>query len=179
VGYFDNRDFNPGKYKAQLPYEAFKRITRADGFWAAKQIAAFRDEDIRAMMAPGKLSSKEDADFIAQTLIERRDMIVQYWFSQATPLDDFQIQSGKLVFKNLAEPYGIKNSEAGAYRASLLNEKGKKIQDLAVDASGIAIDAGWFQSGSQARIEIQGAEKAAPVRVTFSANEVLEIRHLD
>jgi len=68
VGNFDNRYFRPEKFKTQLPYYAFKDLTRADAFWAAKIIMTFTDEDIRAMVRAGELSDSKDADYIADVL---------------------------------------------------------------------------------------------------------------
>ncbi len=174
VGYFDNRDFKPGEYKIQLPYEVFKRVTRADGFWAAKQIMAFSDEDIRAMVSAGTLSSQEDAAYISSTLIERRNLIAQYWFSQSAPLDDFQIQGGKLTFKDLAVQYQFVKAEERAYSAALLDAKGKKVRDLAIDASGVALDG--VNPDSVIEIRVNGSPF---VRVQASAEAAVSVRHQD
>jgi len=84
VGYFDNRYFDAGKFKTQLPYFAFKDLSRADGFWAAKIIMSFTDDDIRSIVETGKYSDPEDAEEVANVLIERRDLIGKYWFDQPT-----------------------------------------------------------------------------------------------
>lgn len=179
VGYFDNKEFQPEKYKEQLPYEAFKRLTRADGFWAAKQIMAFRDDELRAIVSEAKYSSSEDADYIAQVLAERRDLIGKYWFAQTTPLDDFQVQSGKLLFKDLAVVYGFEASGKRSYSAFLLNHKGKKIKEVSINESGVVIDPAWLQDDGSATLEIQTNKDAAFVRVTFSSDQVLAVWHQD
>ncbi len=166
VGYLDNREFKPGKYKNQLPYESFKRVTRADGFWAAKQIAAFSDEDIRTMVSAGKLTSSEDAEFISKNLIERRDLITQYWFSMAAPLDDFSVESGKLVFKDLAKP------AASVYYVTALNEKNKAVKSWTVNEPRINVD-------SNQTLEVRTSENGPFVRVAVNADNVLSVRHED
>ncbi|HRK62705.1 MAG TPA: hypothetical protein PLY88_09210 [Candidatus Omnitrophota bacterium] len=174
VGYFDNRDFKPAEYKIQLPYEVFKRVTRADGFWASKQIMAFSDEDIRTLVSAGKFSSKEDADYVSKTLIERRDLIAKYWFSQSAPLDDFKAQRGKLTFKDLAVQSQFEKAETRNYQAVLLDAKGKKIKDLDVDASGVALEGVTADSVIEIRVN------ASPyVRVQVSADDVVSVRHQD
>ncbi len=167
LGYLDNNQFDAGKYKVQLPYESFKRVTRADGFWAAKQIAAFSDDDIRAMVLAGKLSSPEDAELIAKTLIERRSLIVQYWFSKSSPLDDFKVEAGKLVFKDLSN-----KASAGSYVVSLLNEKNKAIKTWTVNEPQVSVEANQT-------LEIRTTEKSPFVRVRVSADSVLSIHHED
>jgi hypothetical protein len=101
VGYFNNSYFEPEKFKTELPGYAFKDLTRADAFWAAKIIKSFTNEDIQAMVSAGKLSDPKDAEYLTTTLLNRRDLIAKYWFSQASPLDDFNLQGGKLTFVDL------------------------------------------------------------------------------
>lgn len=167
VGYLDNRYFQPKKYKVQLPYDTFKRITLADGFWAAKQIAAFSDDNIRTMVAAGKLTSKADEEFISKTLIERRDAIVQYWFSMTAPLDDFNMEGGKLVFKDLSASAG-----ARTYSVTALNEKNKAAKTWTVNEPRILVD-------SNQVLEIRTSEKAPFVRVAINSGNVVSVRHQD
>ena len=55
----DNQDelFDPARYKTEFPYEAFRVVTRADGFWAAKLLMSFSDGDIRAMVKAGQVET--------------------------------------------------------------------------------------------------------------------------
>ncbi|HXV27472.1 MAG TPA: hypothetical protein VD913_00760, partial [bacterium] len=147
IGYFDNRDFDPGKFKTQLPYYAFKDVTRADGFWAAKIIMNFSDEDIHAMVKAGELSRPEDANYIAKTLIERRDMIGRFWFEKANPLDDFDVVNQRLVFKDLAVVYGFYPAAGSTYSVDVIGKqggKGKKITTLNIQEAAIALDPSWL-----------------------------------
>lgn len=177
VGYLDNRLFDAGKYKAQLPYEAFKRLTRADGFWAAKQIAAFRDDDIRAVVSAGQYSASEDADYIAKTLIERRDLIAQYWFSHSAPLDDFRVEGNKLVFKDLAVEYGYAKPEERNYIVKLLNAKGKVFQTALVNETALALKNS--QQSAPETVEIRTSENGPYVRVSFNGDGIVSVRHQD
>jgi len=135
AGYFDNRYFDPGRYKTQLPYFPFKDLTRSDGFWAAKQIVKFTDEEIRQIVSTGEYSDPKAQETIAQTLIERRDLIGRYWFKQANPLDDFQLfESGngyELRFEDLAVRYHFEPEGASTYRLDVVAPEGKKGQHLA------------------------------------------------
>lgn len=127
VGYFDNRRFDPAKYKTQLPYYAFKDLSRADGFWAAKIVTAFSDEDIRSLVKAGKLSNPQDEKYLADTLIERRDLIGKYWFGKVNPLDNFEVQGGdRLVFDDLAVEHGFASQEGTTYHVEAVNVQGQK-----------------------------------------------------
>jgi hypothetical protein len=130
VGYFDNKHFDPGDWKTQVPYHAFKDLTAADGYWAAKIVMSFRDEHIDALVDSGKLSDREAIDSLKTILKERRDMIGRYWFSKSAPLDGFEIAQGPtgpvVRFTDLMKHYGLDGSPARyryrIHRSSLRGE---------------------------------------------------------
>ena len=116
LGYFDNREFDPGKWKGQVPYHAFKDLTSSDGYWAAKQIMAFKDEDVKTVVDAGQLSDASTRETLIKTLVERRDLIGRYWFRRSVPLDWFEVSkdaSGiKVEFTDLMIHYGLDASPA-------------------------------------------------------------------
>src|SRR4029453_7404850 len=98
VGLFDASSFDPLQWKPEAPNPAFLMMDSADAFWAAKQVASFTDDEIRAIVETGKLRNKPAPDWIANGLINRRDKIAQAWFSKILPLDRFRVTDGRLVF---------------------------------------------------------------------------------
>ena len=74
----------------------------ADAFWAAKQVAAFTDDEIRALVKTGEYTDPRAADWIAECLIKRRDKIADAWFAKILPLDKFRVDDGQLGFDDLA-----------------------------------------------------------------------------
>jgi len=185
VGYFTNDLFDPARYKTQFPYEAFRLVTRADGFWAAKLLMSFSDEDIRAMVKAGEYSDAKDADTLAKTLIERRDIIARYWFSKCAPLDRFVFSNGKLVFKDLAVEAGFEKKEGTFYRVEIMtdNEKPKKITDLEVQEPVFAIPSDKWDGNGKLKVLIQtvrGSQKPSlPVTVLLNVAGVQGIHHED
>ncbi len=135
VGYFDNSHFDPGKFKTQLPYYAFKDLTRADAFWAAKIIMSFTNEEIQEIVSQGKFSDPKTAEEIVKILIQRRDLMGRYWFSQANPFDHFELapsgDSYELHFDNLAVKYGFVDAGKSLYRFEVFAPKGKKEKRIA------------------------------------------------
>lgn len=139
VGYFDNHQFNPGKFKTQLPHYAFKDLTRADGLWATKIIMGFTDEEIREIVSEGKYSDPKTVEEISKILTQRRDLIGRYWFAQATPLDHFELQSlagvYELRFDDLAAGYGFVEAGKSTYHFEIKVPKGKKEKKIASEES--------------------------------------------
>jgi hypothetical protein len=101
VGLFDSWSFDPVAWKPNYPNPAFMMMDREDAFWAAKQVAAFTDAEIRALVETGEYSDPRAAQWIADCLIKRRDKIADAWFSRVLPLDHFRITDGRLEFEDL------------------------------------------------------------------------------
>lgn len=111
LGYFDNRHFDPGRWKSQLPYHAFKDLTTSDAYWAAKTILSFRDEDIEALVETGQFSDSKVKEALIKLLIERRDIIGAYWLEKSCPVDWIKISQESSGFKvqgtDLSVHYGL------------------------------------------------------------------------
>lgn len=123
IGYFDNRDFDPSQFKTQLPYYAFKDVSDGDGFWAAKIISSFSDEDIQTIVKAGNYQVASDADYIAKMLIERRDIVAKYWYARVNPLDRFDLKNGELVFSDLAVDQGFEEKNGTMYHLQISGVK--------------------------------------------------------
>ncbi|MCH9008916.1 hypothetical protein IIA29_13100 [candidate division KSB1 bacterium] len=124
VGYFDSELYDPGDFAFIIPNPAFVRATELDGFWGAKLVMSFNDEDIRAIVETGEYSNKSDAAYVTKILIERRDKTGRYWFKKINPLDNFQFAAAtdsKLVvsFDDLAVKYGFAVAGQTIYRYRL------------------------------------------------------------
>lgn len=113
VGLFDYKNFKPQKFKFIVPNPAFVNQTGRDGFWAARIVTSFTDEQIRAAVETGQYSDPEAAEYLIEVLIQRRDIIGRYWFDKMNPADGFSVvesASGpELRFVDLAVENGYKD----------------------------------------------------------------------
>jgi hypothetical protein len=107
AGHFESTVFQPEQWKPNYPNPAFQNRLPDDTFWAAKQVMAFRDQEIRALVETGEYSDPRTVDWLTRCLIERRDKIGRRYFADVLPLDQFQVSDGRLVFEDLAVKYGI------------------------------------------------------------------------
>jgi len=103
VGRIEAEAFAPDAWKPEYPNPAFDRMLPDDAFWAAKIVARFSDDAIRAIVATGDYMSKDAERYLAETLIRRRDKVVSHYFDVVTPLDDFEVSSGALTFSYLGD----------------------------------------------------------------------------
>jgi hypothetical protein len=103
IGRIEAEFFEPAKWKPEYPNPAFDRMLADDAFWAAKIVARFSDDAIRAIVRTGDYLSPDAERYLADTLIKRRDKVVSYYYGQVNPLDEFAVDGGQLSFKNLGE----------------------------------------------------------------------------
>jgi len=108
VGRFEGDFFDPVKWRPEYPNPAFDNMTPDDAFWAARLVAKFSDEAIRAVVAKARYSEPGAAEHIAATLIKRRDKVLRAWLTGVNPLVNAKLSSdGILTFENAAVDAGI------------------------------------------------------------------------
>jgi hypothetical protein len=113
IGLFEGDKFDPAKWVPEYPNPAFVNRLPADEFWAAKQVMAFTDEEIRAIVATGLLSDQQAEKYLADTLIKRRDKIGRAFFARTLPLDRFRVEGGRLEFDDLARKHNLGAADFG------------------------------------------------------------------
>lgn len=127
VGRFRSDIFHPQKYKGIIPNPAFENMTLQDGYWGAKLVMSFTDEQLEAAVEQGQYSEPAAAAYILQTIIERRDIIGRYWFSKVNPLGKFELRGTpdggqELHFADLAVESGLESTDQTEYRCDLIHE---------------------------------------------------------
>ena len=147
LGYFENETFDAGSWVPTYPNPAFERCTPRDGYWGAKILLSFSDEDIATLVATGQLREPGAAQHLAAQLVERRDMIARYWFDRVNPVDHFRVGVDGLDFLDLAVAGGIEDAASTQYRLQTLTAhgdqvgSGRTVHDSHVDLDGLATDA--------------------------------------
>ena len=106
AGRIESEYFDPARWKPEYPNPAFDRMLADDAFWAAKIVARFTDDAIRAIVATGDFLSKDAERYLADTVIRRRDKSVAHYLRQLNPLDGFAMGDA-LTFRNLGAERGL------------------------------------------------------------------------
>jgi hypothetical protein len=158
VGLLDYWSFDPTSWKPNYPNPAFLMMDREDAFWAAKQVAAFTDDEIRALVETGEYSDPRAVGWIAECLIKRRDKIAEAWFSRVLPLDRFRVVEGRLAFDDLGARYGIGAARQYDVRWSSYDNQGHL--GALPEAGGMMIPAGASEYLA-ATIGCSGADEAS------------------
>jgi hypothetical protein len=106
VGSFEGQTFDPAAWTTSQPIPPFENRLPDDTFWAAKQVMAFTDEDIRTIVQTGGYT-KAGEDWITAALIERRNRIGRTFFARVLPLARFRLNGNVLEFDDLGASHGL------------------------------------------------------------------------
>ena len=138
IGNYESSLFKPENYKFYMPNPAFENMTLRDGYWGAKIVMSFSDEQIKAAVSSAEYSDHDAADFLSRTIIERRDIVGRYWFSKVNPLDKFEIiidssDVSFLGFSDLAIDGNLVHSEDSYYQIVIRHPDGTKYSDVVLE----------------------------------------------
>jgi hypothetical protein len=107
VGNFEADFFDPIKWRPEYPNPAFDRMQPADAFWAARLVARFSNDALRAVVAKARYSDPRAADYIVDTLVKRRDKTIKAWITAVNPIVEPNLAAdGTLSFENAAVAAG-------------------------------------------------------------------------
>ncbi len=162
VGRFESRIFDPRTWVPEYPNPAFINALPDDLFWAAKQVMAFTDEEIRAIVEEGQYSDPRATEYVTDTLIERRDKIGRAFFADVLPIDRFEVRGGRLVFEDLEVKHGIVAARRHTVQwAKFNNQSGEK---TAIPGA-VTFEVPAAAPGEFLAAEITAADRDKPVTV--------------
>jgi hypothetical protein len=131
IGNFEATVFDPDCWASNYPNPAFLSRLPDDDFWAAKQVMAFTDNDIRSIVETAQYSDPRSAEYMISILAKRRDRIGKTFFSKILPLDHFRVKDSTLRFDDLAERYGFHAARRYRVRWSRFDNVARKDQPIA------------------------------------------------
>jgi hypothetical protein len=79
IGFIEATNLDPVDWRPDYPNPAFDERTDRDARWGARILAGFTDEHIRAAVAQARYSDPRASEYLAKTLIQRRDILVRHW----------------------------------------------------------------------------------------------------
>ena len=104
AGRFEANFFTPELWRPEYPNTAFDNMRPDDAFWAARIMAQFDAEIVRALVEKAQYSDPRTTAYLTRILMQRREKVLAVWLSQINPLVDFEINAGnELTFDNVAE----------------------------------------------------------------------------
>ena len=103
IGRFEGDAFVPAAWKPEYPNPAFDNMRPDDAFWAARIVSRFSDAAIRAIVEKAQYSDPRATEYMTETLIKRRDKVLNTWLNGVNPVVDLSLaSSGQLTWTNAA-----------------------------------------------------------------------------
>jgi hypothetical protein len=108
VGRIESTYYRPEEWKADYPNPAFKNAVEEDRFWAARIVATFSEEAVRAIVGTARFTDPAAAEYLTKVLLERRAKVLTTWLNATNPLVNLTLaQTGELTFENQAEKAAV------------------------------------------------------------------------
>lgn len=131
LGLYEVRNYDPEKWVSSTPaYVPIYVADRIDKFWASKIIMRFTREQIRAVVATGRLTDPMAAATLTEALIARQRATARYWFERVNPLDGFVIEGDVLCFKDLSIVYGFEPANTTDYTLRSYDRNERRLSDV-------------------------------------------------
>jgi hypothetical protein len=165
VGRFDARTFHPERWTTNYELPPFANRLPDDDFWAARQVLAFTDEDIRALVETGKYSHPRAVDWIAASLAERRDRIGRAFLGVVLPLDRFRVENGSLAFEDVGAAHGATPPQTYAVTWLAYDNGVNRTSALGATGTQVPSEALRLPPGAYVAARISGAETDKAVTV--------------
>jgi hypothetical protein len=146
VGNYESAVYRPQDFKEMIPQPAFRAATDRDGYWGAKIVASFSDEQIAAAVEAAHYEDPRARDFLVSNLIVRRDKIARYWFGRVAPLDFFSVQDDVLRFRDLAVDIGL--AQVRAYDVVVKSSGGHSRREKRVHLNGVELPLAALADGA-------------------------------
>ncbi len=146
VGRLEGERFDPLAWKPEYPNTAFDNMRPEDAFWAARIVARFSEETIRAVVGKARYTDPRATDYLTRTLMARREKVLRAWLTGVNPLVDAALdRNGRLSASNVAVAAGVA-SPPSSYTLSWFTLDG---------------DSGKITpSGEPVRVDVAGAGQA-------------------
>jgi hypothetical protein len=176
VGRLEGERFDPLAWKPEYPNTAFDNMRPEDAFWAARIVARFSEETIRAIVGKARYTDPRATEYLTRTLMARRENVLRAWLTAVNPLIDATLdRTGRLSASNVAVGAGVATPPA-SYTLSwfTLDEASGTAttvgEPIRVDSAGGpgagGLGAGRFDAAAPAGVLASEAVRIIGVRIT-------------
>ena len=108
VGRIESTYFRPENWKPEYPNPAFRNARPEDRFWAARIVARFSEQDVRAIVEAARFTDVRATEYMTETILARKAKVLMEWLNGTNPVINTSLdESGVLRFQNAAEQVGV------------------------------------------------------------------------
>ena len=138
--------FAPKSGKSNFSLSALGEMTTLDGFWAARIIASFSPEQIRAMVETAEYSRSKDTEYLVNQILARQSIIARYYFNKRAGFERFSVNNEEagacLNFQDIRLRFPVEErvNEVYEYRVVTPGKKPQILSKGTVTAPKITFD---------------------------------------
>jgi hypothetical protein len=85
IGFIEGYEFDPAGWRPLYPNPAFDERTRRDVEWGVRIVAAFNEDQIRAVVRQAKYTDPRAEEYLTLVLMQRRDLLASRWLGASAP----------------------------------------------------------------------------------------------
>ena len=173
VGLFESVLFDPSQWRPSLPNSAFEERTRGDELWAASILARIQPALIEAAVGAGHYREEGAAAYVVETLLARREKLLEHAFVGYLELDRPRTQGAVLSLDNLRVLGGLEYPGPIRYE---VRWRGRVVARGSVDARQPAVTVDLSRALATVRAAGTGADPY--LTVTFGREKTRLAVHL-
>jgi hypothetical protein len=129
VGTFEAEIFKPENWKTASPYEPIIRTQPDDSYWAAKIVGAVTEDHFRSLVEAAEYPSPDAAEYVLNTLMERRRKVLAYFLDQVSPIDAVGYRGCELLLRDVRRVLLGDRKDETRYEIRYRNDDGDEIAE--------------------------------------------------
>ncbi len=109
IGPFEAEAFDPKTWKEITQYQPMQMSLPEDDYWAAKVIGSLSYDHINALVKATQYPEEGATEYMVQTLLKRRQKILDYFLYQVTPVESKGIKDSILEIYDMGRIFKASN----------------------------------------------------------------------
>jgi hypothetical protein len=167
VGRFEAEFFEPQRWHSDYPVPAFSAARPDDWYWGLKLVLAFTEEDIRTVLRRAEYSDPEATEWVATTLLKRREKIARYYLDKVLAVDDFSIENNELRFQDTAELHGFGLPRTFTFEWGRFNNDTERSTLVKAASPAVPAELRSLPAGAYISVRVRGAGSAHEATAYF------------
>lgn len=175
VGAFEAELFDPATWKTVSAYEPMLFSQPDDDYWAVKVVGAVTREHLEALVRAAQYPEREAAEYVVETLMERRRKVLEYFLQEVSPIDPVAYEAGELQLRDMYRVLVGPASAPTAYDIRFYDDDGNEVAarrtvEAAGDAFSVPIPERALERGDgymYVAVRARWGDRAAPRPAQF------------
>lgn len=114
-------------FEASPPYGPISFFQDADGYWAAKRIAAIPLATIVDAVESARIHDSSARLALVRLIVARRQAVVAHWYAQVSPVEVERIQDRIVVLRDESVSRAVSDVARTRYHVTILEEEGSAL----------------------------------------------------